>query len=129
MIFDIGSQQTGVINNVSGDLRVYGGQHAAPSMSMADVQLLMGKLREHLRHTALPGTGRVAEAQIDAAASELAKPHPDKHAIAGRLTALTRLLTAARALTTAGTGLGRALASLADWLGRHGEPIHDLLNR
>jgi hypothetical protein len=130
VVFNIGSQQAGVVNNVAGDQHLYGGQHAAMSMDVADVRALLAKLREDIMRSSLPDNANAeAEAEIDAAAAELSKPQPDKRAIAGRLTELTKVLTAAGALATAGTGLGGALAAVAGWLGNLGEPIRNLLSR
>jgi hypothetical protein len=130
VVFNIGSQQGGVVNNVTGDQRVYGGQHAAVSMDVPDVRKLLAQLREDVRRSPLSGNaGSEAEVEIDAADAELAKPRPDKQTVAARLTRLTRLLSSAGALATAGTTLGGALAALAGWLGNLGDPILQAMNR
>jgi hypothetical protein len=130
LTFNIGSQQAGVVNNVTGDQRVYGGQHAAVSMNVAEVRTLLSQLRDEVQRSRLPADARSeAEAEIDGAAAEAAKPQPDKRTVAVRLTRLAQVLSAAGALATAGTGLGGALAALAGWLGNLGEPIRHLLNR
>lgn len=129
MVFNIGSQQGGVVNNVAGDQQVYGGQQAG-SMSVADARTLLARLGEDVRRSPLPGNAsRQAQAEIDAADAELAKPQPDKHAIAARLTKIAQLLSAAGGLATAGTALGGALAALAGWLGTLGDPIRHALHR
>ena len=130
MVFNIGSQQAGVVNNVTGDQHVHGGQHAAVSMNAADLQALLAHLRAEVGHARLPRDAHTeAVAAIDAAAAELGQAQPDRRTVAARLTRLAQTLAAAGALATASTGLGGALATLAGWLGTLGEPIRQILNR
>lgn len=124
MVFNIGSQQGGVFNNVAGNQHVSGGQHAGAPLEISDVRDLLHQLQNNLHRSSLPATtSRRAQAEIDAALAASTEQQPDKGKIAGHLTRLAGLLSAAGALATAGTALGAPLAVLAGWLGGLGDPI------
>jgi hypothetical protein len=129
VVFNIGSQQGGVVNNVTGDQQVYGGQHPTVALHQMDGPALLAQLAQDLRRCALPDNVRgQAQTEIDAADAEIAKPQPDKRAVAERLTRLAQVLSSAGALAAAGTALGGTLGALAGWLGSLGEPIRQVLN-
>ncbi|MFE6869190.1 hypothetical protein ACFVFS_21855 [Kitasatospora sp. NPDC057692] len=124
MVFNIGSQQGGVINNVAGDQTVHGGQRGHLTADGRDVRELVGELRAAVEREPLPpAVAPEVRSEIDALDTEVARPEPDREAVAGRLTRVTRLLTSAGALVTAGTGLIGPISALAGWLGTLGRPI------
>jgi hypothetical protein len=126
VVFHIGSQRAAQISNTGGNQYVHGGQHASGPMSVVDARAALGRLREDIGQSRLPGqTGRWARAEIDAADTELTRTQPDKRAVAARL---AQVLSAAGALAAAGTGLGGALTALASWLGTLGDPIRRALH-
>ncbi|MEU7893025.1 hypothetical protein AB0B45_09165 [Nonomuraea sp. NPDC049152] len=116
MVFNIGSQQ-GNINNVAGDQTIYGGQQAFVAGRPTD---WAARLAEALRGEGL----RQEAAQAEAVQAELARPEPDRQAIAGRLTTIAQ---AVGAVAGAGTALREPLAALANWLGTMGAPILRLI--
>jgi hypothetical protein len=121
MGFEIGSQNARTINNVEGTQYNYGG---------GDPRQLVEQLRAELARLPLPAHVQAeASAKADEVAAEMARPEPDKPAVAERLGQLTKILTSAGALVAAGTGLGGPLVALAGWLGTLGEPISHLLRR
>lgn len=124
----IGSQQGGVINNVTGDQHISGGQHGAVGAGLADARSALEQLRREVDRAALPpSSGREAQAHIEAAGRELARPEPDQQAVAARLTRLAKVLSSVGALASAGTVLGAPLITLAGWLGALGAPILRLI--
>ncbi|MGW2916227.1 hypothetical protein ACWC9X_38100, partial [Streptomyces asoensis] len=63
-------------------------------------------LRTSIERTALPpAIEPEVRAEPDSLDEEIARPEPDRQAVAGRLDRITRLLTSAGALATAGTHL------------------------
>ncbi|MEV0532866.1 hypothetical protein [Kitasatospora sp. NPDC050463] len=124
MVFNIGNQQGGVINNVAGDQTVRGGLSGHFTADGQDVRVLVGDLRTAVERAQLPPVlAPEVRTELDALDTEVARPEPDREAVAGRLTRITRLLTSAGALVAAGTGLLGPLSALAGWLGALGQPI------
>ncbi|MBP0448162.1 hypothetical protein J5Y04_01190 [Kitasatospora sp. RG8] len=124
MVFNIGNQQGGVINNVAGDQTVHGGQSGHLTVDGQDVRDLVGELRTAVEQAQLPpAVAPEVRAELDSLDAEVARPEPEREAVAGRLTRITRLLTSAGALVAAGTGLLGPLSALAGWLGALGQPI------
>ncbi|WP_380282355.1 hypothetical protein [Kitasatospora purpeofusca] len=124
MVFHIGSQQGGVINNVAGDQTVHGGQRGRLTADGRDVRELVGELRAAVDRAPLPpAVAPEVRSELDALDTEVARPEPDREAVAGRLTRVTHLLSSAGALVAAGTGLIGPLSALAGWLGTLGGPI------
>lgn len=127
MTFNIGNQSGGQINNVAGDQYISGGQHAIV-ISTADARDAAEALSRALSRTAL--TRRQAAA-ADTAAVEIEAgmqaEQPDRHRVAAALERLTRLLSAAGALATAGTALLDPIRALAGWLGAMGSSVLHLL--
>jgi hypothetical protein len=128
MSFNIGNQNAGVINNVAGDQRIHGGQHGT-LVTTEDALHTVGDLRAALAQVALdPDTSAVAREHVDEIESELRhEPEPDRAKVAETLERLTRVLTAAGAVTTAGAALVGPLQALAGWLGNLGGPVLALL--
>jgi hypothetical protein len=127
MTFNIGSQTGGVINNVQGDQRISGGQQGllAPA---AHASQAIGDLRHALAAAALDGTTAAkAHAQMTELEAAIRPTRPDRSRFARALERLTRLLSAAGSLSTAGAALIGPLQTLAVWLGALGEPILRLL--
>lgn len=118
----VGSQNAQTINNVEGtQYNAYGG---------GDPRALVDQLRSELEKQSLPPHVQAeASAKVEEVAAEVARPQPDKPAVADRLAQLTKILTSAGALVAAGTGVGGPLVALAGWLGQLGEPIGRLLPR
>jgi hypothetical protein len=121
MGFQIGHQNARTINNVEGtQYNAYGD---------GNPRALLDQLRAELARLPLPPHVHAkATAELDAVAAEVARPEPDKPAIADQLGRLTHVLTSAGALVSAGTGLGGPLVALAGWLGKLGEPLSRLLH-
>ena len=128
MSFNIGSQKAGIINNVAGDQRVVGGQHGT-LVTTEDALNTVGELRAALDQVALdPETRAAAQGHVEEIESELQeRPEPDRAKVAGVLERLARLLTAAGAVTTAGSALVGPLQALAGWVGALGAPTLALL--
>ncbi|MER7702614.1 hypothetical protein ABTX81_06935 [Kitasatospora sp. NPDC097605] len=124
MVFNIGSQQGGVVNNVAGDQTVHGGQRGRLTADGRDVRELVGELRTAVDRAPLPpAVAPEVHSELDALDTEVTRPEPDREAVAGRLTRVTRMLSSAGALVAAGTGLIGPLSALAGWLGTLGRPI------
>ncbi|MFE7558448.1 hypothetical protein [Kitasatospora sp. NPDC057500] len=124
MVFNIGSQQGGVVNNVAGNQTVHGGQTGRLTADGRDVRELVGDLRTAVEQAPLPpAVAPEVRSELDAVETEVARPEPDREAVAGRLTRVTRMLSSAGALVTAGTALIGPLSALAGWLGTLGRPI------
>ncbi|MBK3638735.1 hypothetical protein JHN52_39030 [Streptomyces sp. MBT97] len=124
MSFNIGNQQGGVVNNVAGNQSVHDGQSALFTAGGQEVRGLVQDLRTSIERTALPpAIEPEVRAELDSLDEEIARPEPDRQAVAGRLDRITRLLTSAGALATAGTHLTGPLGALAGWLGTPGQPI------
>ncbi len=127
MTFHIGSQNAGVVNNVTGDQRIAGGQHGT-LVTAADAVRTVGELRAALDQVVLdPRTAAAAREHVDQIEAALTRPEPDRAQVAGRLERFTRLLTAAGAITAAGTALHGPVRALAGWLGTLGAPTLALL--
>lgn len=128
MVFNIGSQQAGVINNVAGDQTIRGDQQGSITIEGGVGRTLLAQLRRELGTAALPADTRAAvESELDACDTELQRPDPDPQPLRDRLAKVAQVLVSAGAVVSAGTGLGAALAALAGWLGQLGEPIRRVL--
>ena len=127
MTFNIGSQTGGVINNVTGDQQITGGQKGvavAPEAARQAVRIL----RDALDSSPLDGaTAQQARSHVEEIDTELTTPTSDRSRVAGSLERLTRLLLSAGALATAGAALVPPLQTLAGWLGTLGEPVLRML--
>jgi hypothetical protein len=126
--FNIGKQQAGVINNVAGDQTIHGGQHGSVFIDANEGRVLLAKLRRELRAGELTARTRTTvEGELEACEAELDRPQPNPIPLRDRLANVAQVLVSAGAIVSAGTGLGAALAALAGWLGRLGEPIRQSL--
>jgi hypothetical protein len=126
MTFNIGSQSGGIVNNVAGDQHNYGGQYV--SVTIETARQAVRDLGEGLAR--VPLDARVADqarADLEALSTAVHAPRPEPSTVVGPLDRLTRLLSAAGSLTTAGTALVGPLRTLAGWLGALGEPILHML--
>lgn len=128
MTFNIGNQNAGVVNNVAGNQRIEGAQQGI-LVSSDDALRTVNDLRAALARVTLdPKTAAVAKEHVDEIESELrARPEPDRARVAQTLERLTRVLTAAGAVATAGATLAGPLQALAGWLGDLGAPVLALL--
>ncbi len=127
MTFNIGSQSGGNINNVAGDQRITGGQHATVVTTESARQAVLD-LRSGLDTTALDETTAAsARTRVDEIDADMKAQQPNRSRIASSLERLTRLLVGAGTLVTAGGALLGPLQTLAGWLGTLGEPILRLL--
>ncbi|KAB7741965.1 hypothetical protein GA707_17385 [Nostocoides sp. F2B08] len=128
MTFNIGSQNAGVVNNVAGNQRIEGGQYGT-LVTTEDALHAVSDLRAALDRVTLDqNTAVVANEHVDEIESELhSEPEPDRARVAQALERLTRLLTAAGAVATAGAALLGPLQALAGWLGGLGAPVLALL--
>ncbi|KND24444.1 hypothetical protein IQ64_47385 [Streptomyces stelliscabiei] len=113
-----------MVNNVAGNQTVHDGQSAVFTAGGQEVRDLVRELRASIERTALPSAIEPeVRVELDSLDEEVAEPEPDREAVAARLGRITRLLTSAGALVTAGTGLIGPLGALAGWLGALGQPI------
>jgi hypothetical protein len=128
--FNIGKQQAGVINNVAGNQTIQGDQRASVTIDGTEGRLLLARLRDEVRAGDLAAATRATvERELDACDGELGRPQPNPISLRDRLAKVAQVLVSAGAIVSAGTGLGAALAALAGWLGRLGEPIQQSLPR
>jgi hypothetical protein len=115
--FHIGRQSGGVINNVGRDQHISGGQHGALATT-GQVRQALRDLGEALAATSLDeetaAAARAEVAELDAAAAAAV---PDRPRFAAALDRLTRLLTAAGSLASAGSALAGPQHALAAWIG------------
>ena len=130
MTFNIGKQTAGILNNVTGNQRIQGGQHAA-AVSREDATFAAATLRELLAATDLTALEIPDQATIveDAAAidDEMAASEPSPQKVAVRIERLTSLLSAAGSFVGAGAGLLGPLATIAHWLGPLGASVLRML--
>jgi hypothetical protein len=128
--FNIGNQHGGIVNNVARDQTIHGDQRGAMVLDVARGRALLAELRREVQAAPLPAGDRVsALGDIEACDRALDDPDPDPHSIGDRLGALTRVVLAAGAVASAGTGIGAALGALAAWLGPVGEAVRRMLPR
>jgi hypothetical protein len=121
--FNINNQTGGIINNVTGDQHITGGQYGTVVTTEA-AQRAVQELRDGLAAAAVDGaTATEAGNRVDEIDTALRAPTPDRPRVAAALDRLTRLLAAAGSLATTGLGLVEPLRTLARWLGTLGEPI------
>jgi hypothetical protein len=115
--FHIGRQSGGVINNVGRDQHISGGQNGALATT-GQVRQVLRDLGEALAAASLDeetaAAARAEVAELDAAAAAAV---PDRPRFAAALDRLTRLLTAAGSLASAGSALAGPLHALAAWIG------------
>lgn len=115
--FNIGSQSGGVVNNVGGDQHITGDQRGA-LVTTEDARRAMRDLRDALAATTMDqATEAGAQAQMAEMNAAMRTARPDRSRFAAALEQLTRLLTTAGSLATAGTALAGPLHILATWLG------------
>lgn len=124
MVFNIGNQQGGVVNNVAGD-QTYNQQrpisYTAAPQSIRDSFL---NLRGELSRAGIPPHVRAAiDEDVQALDRESARPEPDTATLANYATRVTRALSSTGALAAAGSSLVTALGTLASSLGPLGQPI------
>lgn len=127
MTFNIGNQSGGQINNVAGDQHITGGQHAIV-VSTADAREAAKILGRRLSRAALSRRdAAAARNEVGEIESGMRAERPDRHRVAAALERLTRLLSAAGALATAGTALLDPIRALAGWLGGMGSAVLQLI--
>lgn len=123
MVFNIGSQSGGVINNVAGDQTVSGTQHGV-QVSLGEARSAVEALRVALEHTSLqtlsPEQREAVHEDVEAIAGELEAQEPAPERVKPRFERLTRLLKDAGALAGAGAALLGPLTALGRWIGTLG---------
>ena len=130
MVFNIGRQDAGVINNVAGNQTVTGGQqgiHVSHADAQSAVQLIRAILEQPDRPALTDQQRNEVDEHLDAIGTELAQPQPQPERITPRITQLTQLLRDAGALVGAGAALVGPLTTLAHWLGAAGAAALGLL--
>jgi hypothetical protein len=127
MTFNIGSQTGGVINNVAGDQQIAGGQRGIVVPTEAARQAMRDLIAALDASSLEETTAQQARNHADEIDAELAKGEPDRPRVASVLERLTRLLTSAGSLATAGAALVGPLQTLAGWLGELGGPVLRML--
>jgi len=122
MVFNIGSQDAGVINNVAGN------QWSQVTIGDEAARVQVQHLRTVLERAGLsPDAASEAQSHVDEAAAEMKQATPRKAVIAARLKKLTQILISAGALARTGGALAGPLGALAGWLGGLGKPIMEML--
>jgi hypothetical protein len=117
MTFNIGSQSGGVINNVGGDQHIAGGQQGTV-ITTEQARQALHDLRGALSSAPLDrGTADAARAEVTEMDAAMREASPDRSRFAAALNRLTRVLTAAGSLASAGTALAGPLHILATWVG------------
>ena len=118
MTFNIGSQSGGVINNVGGDQHITGGQQGTV-ITTEQARQALHDLRDALSSAPMDqGTADAARAEVTEMDAAMRDASPDRSRFAAALNRLTRLLTAAGSLASAGTALAGPLHTLATLGGR-----------
>jgi hypothetical protein len=122
MVFNIGSQTGGVINNVEGDQHIRGGQQG---------QIMS---TEALRHAVRDLRAAIDAGEFDAATYESLSTHveeierevrheePDRARVAGPLQKISETIVAAGAIAN----LAGPVQAIVSWLGTLGQPIAQL---
>ncbi|MBM6623215.1 hypothetical protein JTF08_16525 [Micrococcaceae bacterium RIT802] len=127
MNFNIGSQTGGVINNVSGNQRVSGGQHGQ-AVSTDATRHALRELRAAVLQAGLDdGRAAAVAAPLEDIDAELAKPEPDRSKVGRALDELTALLLSAGALASAGQALAGPIRAIASWVGSWGPSVAQLM--
>lgn len=128
MTFNIGNQHGGIINNVGRDQTIHGDQRGEMVLDVAQGRALLAELRREVQAARLPAGDRAsALGDIEACDRALDDRDPDPHSIGDRLGAVARVVVAAGAVASAGTGIGAALGALAAWLGPVGDAVRRML--
>lgn len=123
MVFNIGTQNAGVANNVGRDQHIAGGQQGSLVVTPLVLQALQS-LRSVVTSASVDDlTTAEANRQLDSVEAELRSQRPDPARVAGPLEKVTRLLVAAGPLAAA---VG-PLHMLAGWLGSFGDSLLRLL--
>jgi hypothetical protein len=122
MVFNIGNQSGGVVNNIVGNQYVSGGQHGIASI--ADARSAARALRAVIDRLELPGPVRdEARAEVLEVERELGADQPERARVASRLERLTNMLSRAGALAAAGAALTGPLTAIVQWLGEAATPL------
>ena len=126
--FNIGTQNAANVQNVGGDMVIYGGVHASAAWQSRQLQAEIERARHEVARLPLEAHARSAvDRALACAAGGAVGPKGDKHQVADLLASATRTLREAGALATAGTGLTVALRRAAALLGPLGAGILALL--
>ena len=127
MVFNIGSQTGGVVNNNARDQYVYGDQHGQV-LGPEAARRAVDQLRSALLHGPLgPAAKETAAARVDDIAAEVAKDEPDKSRVADTLRKLAGVLVSAGPVVTAARDVAAPLSALVSWLGAHGSAAASVL--
>jgi hypothetical protein len=126
MVFNIGNQSGGVVNNVAGNQYISHGQHGIGTL--AEARSAARALRITVDDIALPDPAR-DWVRNDAREVERAldSDEPDRGQVARQLERITDLLSRSGALAAAGAGLVGPLTILGQWLGAAGAPLLQIL--
>lgn len=117
MTFNIGQQQAGTINNVSGNQQITGGQTGV-WLSAADLEATVSALRAALTAADLPApVARAAAREVAEVEASVRAGEPDRPRAAGALERLCRLLTSVGSVVGPAAALVTPISTLAHWLG------------
>lgn len=126
--FNIGTQNAATVQNVGGDLTVYGGIHGSARWQSLQLRTEIERAMDEVARIPLEPEARAwVDGALTAAAADAAAPDGDRHRVAELLAAATGTLREAGALANAGTGLAVALRRAAALLGPLGAGILALL--
>lgn len=124
--FNIGSQH-GNINNVGGDMTVYGGQHYT-GFPAEMIRQELGNLQRIISAMDLdPAVRKAVAALLTDAGRELDQPDHDARKVARPIERLAGLLRDIGAIAVSGAALIDPLQRIASWLGAAGQTILHLI--
>jgi hypothetical protein len=127
VVFNIGSQTGGVINNVGQDQHVHGDQHGEV-VSLEAARQAVDRLRTAVRDAPLdPVAKAAASAHVEEVAAEVSQDDPDRSRVAGPLRRLAGVLVSAGPVVTAARDVAAPLSALVTWLGAHGAAVASVL--
>jgi hypothetical protein len=126
--FNIRDQEAATIQNVGGDMTVYGGFSSSAGPRIVELRGELAQLAEELSRLELsPEYREEADRELAGAAAEAESPEPDEGRIANRLGRLTEVLHDAGALAGGGVAAVQSLQRLAELLGPAGHAVLGVL--
>jgi hypothetical protein len=124
MIFNIGNQSGGVINNVARDQIISGSQSGVGRVTLVEARNAADVLQSLLRSVDLPAPDREElDGNLVDVNRELAKSHPDQCKVAHRLTDIVHRIIDAGSLIGATKEIVGTLNTIAQWLGPAGSHL------
>ena len=128
MSFNIGSQTGGVINNVTGNQRIDGGQRGK-AVSINTVRQAVQQIRKGVDSATLaPDTFAIISAALSEIESEVHAQEPNRSKVRESLDKIVGILASAGAIAAAGQALVGPIQSVALWVGSWGPAVAKLFH-